>query len=108
RPSILVIVVDALRANHVSAYGYERETSPNIDRLAREGVIFLNALSTSPYTGPSHTSLLTGRYPHDHGFQWIERRPVYDGRYATIAEALRERGYRTASVSANRFWFTRE
>src|SRR5690606_35418120 len=70
--------------------------------------VFLNALSTSPYTGPSHASLLTGRYPRDHGFQWIERRPTYDGRYTTIAEVLRDRGYRTGAVSANRFWFTRE
>src|SRR5690606_14411110 len=107
-PSILVIVVDALRADHVSAYGYARRTSPNLDRLAREGVVFLNALSTSPYTGPSHASLLTGRYPRDHGFQWIERRPTYDGRYTTIAEVLRDRGCPPAAAPANRCWFTLE
>jgi arylsulfatase A-like enzyme len=108
RPNILFIVIDTLRADHVSSYGYERPTSPTIDRLAQEGVLFETAISTAPYTAPSHASLLTGRYPHEHGVQWVTRRPVFDGRYPTLPELLRARGYRTAAFSANQYWFTRE
>jgi arylsulfatase A-like enzyme len=107
-PNILFIVIDTLRADHVSCYGYERPTSPNIDSLARQGVLFEIAISTAPYTAPSHASLLTGRYPYQHGVQWVTRRPVFDGRYLTLPEALQAHGYRTAAFSANRFWFTRE
>jgi arylsulfatase A-like enzyme len=107
-PNILFIVIDTLRADHVSSYGYERSTSPNIDNLAKQGALFEKAFSTAPYTAPAHASLLTGRYPHDHGVQWVTRKPIFDGRYLTLPEALRARGYRTAAFSANRFWFTRE
>jgi arylsulfatase A-like enzyme len=107
-PNILFIVIDTLRADHVSSYGYERPTSPTVDSLAQQGVLFESAVSTSPYTAPAHASLLTGRYPYEHGVQWIARRPVFDGRYPTLPEVLRARGYRTAAFSANRYWFTRE
>jgi arylsulfatase A-like enzyme len=107
-PNILFIVIDTLRADHVSSYGYERPTSPTVDSLAHQGVLFESAFSTSSYTAPAHASLLTGRYPYEHGVQWITHRPVFDGRYPTLPEALRARGYRTAAFSANRFWFTRE
>jgi arylsulfatase A-like enzyme len=107
-PNILLIVVDALRADHLSSYGYARPTSPTIDQLAQEGILFTNAFSTAPYTAPAHASLLTGRYPHQHGVQWLSRRPIYDGRYTTLPQALQKQGYRTAAFSANRFWFTRK
>jgi arylsulfatase A-like enzyme len=107
-PNILLIVVDTLRADHVSSYGYHRLTSPTIDQLAQEGALFETAFSTAPYTTPPHASLLTGRYPHQHGVQWLTRRPTYDGRFQTLPEALQAQGYRTAAFSANRFWFTRE
>ena len=107
-PNILLIVIDALRADHLSSYGYARVTSPTIDDLAKEGVLFETAFSTAPYTAPSHASLLTGLYPYQHGVQWLTRRPIYDGRSLTLPEALQARGYRTAAFSANRFWFTRE
>ena len=107
-PNILFVVIDSLRADRLSGYGNERNTSPNLDRLASEGVMFERAFSTAPYTAPSHASLLTGYYPYQHGVQWIDRRPTFDGRFPTIAEALREKGYRTGAFSGNRFWFTRE
>lgn len=107
-PNILLVVIDSLRADHLFSYGYSRETSPNLDRLASEGVLFERAFSTAPYTAPSHASLLTGYYPHQHGVQWGDRRPTFDGRYPTIAETLQEKGYRTGAFSSNRFWFTRE
>jgi arylsulfatase A-like enzyme len=107
-PNILFIVIDTLRADHVSSYGYERPTSPNIDSLAQQGVLFEAAFSAAPYTAPSHASLLTGHFPHEHGVQWITRKPTFDGRYPTLPEVLHDRGYRTAAFSANHFWFTRE
>ena len=102
-PNILVIVVDTLRADHLSAYGYARATSPNFDRIAKQGVLFENTYSASSWTLPSHASLLTGRYPHEHGAD-LDR---YDGRYPTIAQALRGEGYRTGAFSANIFYFCR-
>ena len=61
-PNVLVIVVDTLRADHVSSYGYARSTTPNLDRVAEQGVLFENAISTCSWSLPSHVSLLTGRY----------------------------------------------
>jgi arylsulfatase A-like enzyme len=102
-PRVLVIVVDTLRADHLTSYGASQPLTPNIDRLAREGVTFENAISTSSWTLPSHASLLTGRYPYEHRalLTW------FDGRYPTVAEALRAHGYRTAAFSANTYLFCR-
>jgi arylsulfatase A-like enzyme len=102
-PNVLVIVVDTLRADHLSTYGYARATSPNLDRLAQQGVLFENAISTSSWTLPSHASLVTGRYPHEHGAE----RGRLDARFTTIAEALLARGYRTGAFSANVVFFNR-
>lgn len=102
-PNILVIVVDALRADHLSTFGYPRPTSPNVDRIAREGVAFENAFATSSWTLPSLASLLTGRYPHQHGAE----RQRLDRRHPTIAEEFRAFGYRTGAFSANPFIFCR-
>ncbi len=98
-PNILVIVVDTLRADHLASYGYSRITSPVIDRLAQEGVLFKNAFATSSWTQPSHASLLTGRYPYEHGADDASKR--LDDRYPTISEGLQTRGYRTGAFSAN-------
>ncbi len=102
-PNILVIVVDTLRADHLSGYGYFRATSPNLDRTAQQGVLFDSAFSASSWTLPSHASLLTGRYPHEHGAELN----YYDGRYPTIAQALRSEGYRTGAFSASVYYFCR-
>jgi arylsulfatase A-like enzyme len=109
-PNVIVIVVDTLRADHVSAYGYQRLTTPNLDRIARQGVLFENAMSACSWTLPSHASLLTGRYPQDHGLQSIQPTPLFRQRslrgYPTIGEALERIGYRTAAFSANQTYFT--
>ncbi len=102
-PNVLVIIIDALRADHLSSYGYSRNTSPNIDRIAQEGSLFENAIAPSSWTQPSHASLLTGRYTYEHQ---AELAPL-DDRFQTIGEALQEQGYRTGAVSANLFFFTR-
>ena len=102
-PNVIVIVVDTLRADHLSAYGYERETSPFIDSLAVQGVRFDNAISPSSWTQPSHASMLTGRYTYEHQ---AETKPL-DDRFATIGEAMQANGYRTGAFSANTLFFTR-
>jgi arylsulfatase A-like enzyme len=102
-PNVLLIVIDTQRADHLSGYGYARPTSPRMDKLAQEGALYENAFAASSWTLPSHASLLTGRPTFEHN---AERNPL-DGRYRTIAEELRERGYRTAAISANSFFFCR-
>ncbi|MBZ5704023.1 MAG: sulfatase [Acidobacteriia bacterium] len=113
-PNVLVIVVDTLRADHLSSFGYARPTSPNIDRMAQQGVLFENAFSTCSWSFPSHVSLLTGRYQFEHGIENMLPIPVFGsggpnlGGYPTIGEALERRGYRTGAFSANRAWFSRD
>lgn len=102
-PNIIVIVVDTMRADHLSSYGYQRNTSPFIDSLAKEGVIFENAISASSWTQPSHASMLTGRYTYEHQ---AEAKPL-DKTYPTIGEAMKENGYRTGGFSGNTLFFTR-
>ncbi len=103
-PNILVIILDAVRADHLSAYDYIRTTSPEIDLVAQRGVLFENAFATSSWTLPSHASLFTGRTPHEHGAEWCA--PL-DERYPTVGEVLQEEGYRTGGFSANMLFFTR-
>ena len=97
-PNVLLIVVDTLRADHLSVYGYARPTSPNVDRLASNGLLFKNAVSTSSWTLPSHASMLTGLYPHSHG---AEAEDNLGTGFRTLAEALAADGYTTAAFSAN-------
>jgi arylsulfatase A-like enzyme len=106
-PDILVVVIDALRADHLSIYGYGRQTSPGLDKLAAGGVLFEQAYSTSSYTLPSHASILTGLYPSQHGVEWGTARVQATASYPTLAEALQSHGYRTGAFSGNTFWFTR-
>jgi arylsulfatase A-like enzyme len=111
-PNILVIVVDTLRADHLSSYGYSRQTSPNIDNLARHGVLFENAIAPSSWSLPSHASLVTGRTVHEHGMGNVEPMPWLGwgksglNGLPTLGETLQTRGYRTGAFSANRIYFT--
>lgn len=102
-PNVIVIVVDTLRADHLSSYGYERETSPFMDSLAAQGVRFENAISPSSWTQPSHASMLTGRYTYE---THAETQPL-DDTYPTIGEVMQANGYRTGAFSANTLFFTR-
>jgi len=111
-PNVLVIVIDTLRADHLSSYGYGRTTSPEIDRLASQGVLFENAIAPCSWSLPAHASLLTGRAPSQHGMQNVQPMPWLGwgqnslGGYSTLGEVLRQRGYRTGAFSANRVYFT--
>jgi arylsulfatase A-like enzyme len=97
-PNVLVIVVDTLRADHMSLQGYERETDPTMKRIANEGVMFENAYATSSWTLTSHASLFTGRWPYEHK---ADGGRDLDETYPTIAEALSARGYRTGAFIGN-------
>ena len=103
-PNILVIMIDTLRADHLSTYGYERVTSPTLDALAKEGVLFEDAYAASSWTLPSHASIFTGQYPSVHGAD--DDRPL-DKRLPTIGEEMQELGYRTGVFSANYYIFSR-
>lgn len=102
-PNILVIVVDTLRSDHLSSYGYERLTSNNIDDVAQEGVLFEQAYSTSSWTLPAHASVLTGLYP----FQHHATNGPLDSRHPTLGESLEELGYCSAGFSGNVTVFNR-
>ena len=91
---VLVVVQDTLGAKHVSHLGYPRETTPHLDRLARDGVSFSRAMTAATYTLSSISSLLTGRLPDRHGLVLYSQRLSDEER--TMAEMLREAGYRTA------------
>jgi arylsulfatase A-like enzyme len=96
RPNIVLISIDSLRADHLGAYGYHRPTSPNIDRIAAEGIVFERAYSTTSWTLPSHLSMLSGRYPDDHGVVNDMTR-LGDG-VELLPELLATEGYRSAAV----------
>ncbi|MCD6099139.1 MAG: sulfatase [Candidatus Marinimicrobia bacterium] len=98
RPNIILISIDTLRADHLSCYGYHRETTPNIDRIAEGGVLFKNAYSTAVWTPPAHASMLTGLYPSQHG---VVDQNKLDKNIPTIAEVLQRNGYRTAGFVNN-------
>jgi hypothetical protein len=70
RANVLLITLDTTRADHLGCYGYMRETSPNIDRLARQSRVYTRAYATSSWTLPTHASLLTGKFPTSHGARW--------------------------------------
>lgn len=95
--NILLIVLDAVRADHLSCYGYLRPTSPYLEELAAEGVIFENAFATAPWTPPSHASIFTGAYPSRHGVD-VDENLYLDGQIPTMAEILSSKGYATFAV----------
>lgn len=98
KPNILLIVMDAVRADSLSCYGYNKKTTPNIDRLSGQGVLFENAFSASSWTPPAHGSIFTGNYPSRHG---VLRPNLYlDPSNITLAEILAENGYRTIAFSS--------
>lgn len=100
-PNILFISVDALRADHLGCYGYRRQTSPNIDKLAREGVMFTQAISASSSTISSVPSTMTSLYPDAHGI-W-EFGDFLDPSIISLGGILRKNGFFTGIISAQLF-----
>ncbi len=97
-PNVLLIVLDTVRQDRLSLYGYRRSTTPTLERLAKRGIRFDDARSTAPWTLPSHASMMTGRWPHELGVEWLT--PIRN-EFPTVAEYLREHGYATAGFVAN-------
>jgi arylsulfatase A-like enzyme len=93
---LLLISIDTLRPDHLGAYGYERPTSPTLDAVAAEGVVFEDVMSTSPWTLPSHASMLTGLYPSSSGVD--SQGAALPEDVATLASWLSEKGFATAAV----------
>ncbi len=99
RPDVVVISIDSLRADHVGSYGQKRDTTPNLDALASRGQRFTHAISGSPWTLPSHMTMMTGLWPTEH--QVIDDDRQLAASVPTLAERMHARGYATAGfVSA--------
>lgn len=104
-PSLVLVTIDTLRADHLPGYGYFRATSPNLDALAAEGMLFERVVAPMATTLPSHTSLLTSTYPVRHGvlsnFRFFRRAAMTTSEIRGAAQMLAERGYRTAGFTSS-------
>lgn len=98
-PNILLIVLESTRASHLSCYGYDRPTTPYLDQLAAEGVLYEQAISPASWTLPAHSCLFTGLYTSQHGTDFDQ--PQLNPQIMTLAEMLQQRGYCTAAFSTN-------
>jgi arylsulfatase A-like enzyme len=97
-PNVLLVVLDTVRAESMSLYGYERSTTPYLKDMSREGTVFQNAIATSSWTLPTHASLFTGRFHYENPTNFYD--PL-DTTYLTLAEGLNSRGYVTGGFVAN-------
>ena len=97
--NVILVTIDTMRPDRISAYGYRRHQTPNLDRLAREGVLFENAFCDVTWTTPSMASVMTGTYATRHGmrssFQTLRPGAL------TLAEILKNRGFYTAAIIAS-------
>jgi len=99
KPNVLLILADTLRADHLGSYGYQRQTSPNIDKFAEECLLFERALSTSPWTKTTVGSIMTSLYPNEHNaFKWADN---LSNANLTLTEIFRNENFRTFSAQAN-------
>lgn len=100
---IILIAIDTLRADHLGSYGYVRDTSPRLDRLAEEGALFENCISQTGHTLPTFTTIMTGRYPLGHGIvSTLYAHPdqpdqVVSDEMPMLAQLMREGGWETAA-----------
>ncbi|MFN8543822.1 MAG: sulfatase [Candidatus Binatia bacterium] len=111
-PDVILVSMDTTRADHMSTYGYARETSPNLTAFAKDALDFTNAKSPAQWTVPGHASMLTGMFPSRHGAHYSGEHggPKIAGRSrvfplapdkVTLAELLRDRGWSTGGFVAN-------
>lgn len=101
--NVILISIDTLRADHVSCYGYDRDTTPNIDALAADSVVFEQAITPAPWTLPAHASLFTGLLPSQHGVQNFYQNLSDEA--LTLAEVLRARSFLTLGVASFEYLF---
>ncbi len=104
-PNVLLIILDTVRALDLSAYGYERATTPTLERFARDGVLFRRAISPAPWTLPAHASIFTGHWPHELSTGWLS--PL-DATFPTLAETLGRHGWVTVGFAANTQYASRQ
>ncbi|MFH1418788.1 MAG: sulfatase-like hydrolase/transferase [Planctomycetota bacterium] len=98
--NVLLVTLDTTRADRLGCYGNRNIETPNIDALAMSGVLFANAIAPTPVTLPSHSTMMTGRHPKNHGVRFNALARLGDEE-RTLAEVLSESGYATAAfVSA--------
>lgn len=112
-PNIVFIVVDTARADHFSCYGYGRPTTPRIDALASDGVLYTQARASGPWTLPAHASMLTGQPSGEHGLHWsgqVPKGPELPPTIGTLrtgskqrllANVLSKKGYTAVGISNN-------
>jgi choline-sulfatase len=96
-PSVILITIDTLRADHVGCYGAQNIKTPTLDALARDGVVFERAISQVPLTWPSHAVILTGTYPFQNGVQDFTGQPLAP-QFRSVAQAFKQAGYATGAV----------
>ena len=101
--NVLFVVLDTVRKDHLTPYGYDRETTPTLAAFADEARVYENATAQAPWTLPSHASMFTGLYPSDHAA--TQEDPYLADEIGTLAEAMNEAGYATACYSSNA-WIT--
>lgn len=94
--NVLLITVDTTRADHLPCYGYKGVRTPNIDSLAKQGVLFRECASAAPLTLPSHCSIMTGLYPTYHGVR-VNGNTALSAEHVTLAEAFASKGYETGA-----------
>lgn len=99
RPNIVLIVLDTHRFDRLSAYGYQRDTSPNIDDFARQATLFKNGISPAQWTIPAHAAIFTGETPTTH--QTLQAHSTLDSRFDTLAKLLSANGYQTTGFCNN-------
>jgi arylsulfatase A-like enzyme len=103
RPNVVLLSLDTVRADHLSLYGYSRETTPHLSALAKEATVYTNAFAVSDMTLATHASIFTGAYPRRHGAHYVPSQPFGQpmADLPTLAEILSRSGYLTAGVAAN-------
>ncbi len=100
-PNIVLIIVDTLRADHLQCYGYQRDTSPNIDALSRQAILFKNAIVPAPWTSPSISSIFTSQYPAVLGFQ--DQAVKIHPKFLTLPKMLKQHHYTTKGIISHTF-----
>ncbi|MBN1593877.1 MAG: sulfatase, partial [Candidatus Coatesbacteria bacterium] len=101
--NLILISIDTVRADHVSCYGYEKETTPHLDALAQDSILFEQAITPAPWTLPAHASLFTGLTPSQHGVQNFHQ--TLSDAALTLAEVLRKESFLTMGVASFEYLF---
>jgi arylsulfatase A-like enzyme len=104
-PNVLLIILDTVRARNLSLYGYAKATTLQLEKLAKNGVVFNQAVATASWTLPSHASMFTGRFPHQLSVSYDSG---LNRAYPTLAEILSAYGYQTAGFVSNVWYCSRE